>query len=67
MDNLNFTYQELLAEIGAKALVIQRQSIYIGQLEAALAGQTEPQLPGLVESEPRALAIAGNGAKGNKG
>lgn len=63
MDNLNFTYAELLAEIGAKTLIIQRLNARIADLEEALAHK-----PGrrddVGETLPEPLAIAGNGAKG---
>lgn len=40
--NLQFTPAELLAEIGAKQLIIQRQAARIAELEAALLGDNEP-------------------------
>lgn len=61
---MNFTYQELLAEIGAKSLIIQRQNLQIAELQAALqAKRGEVPEDALGATEPTPLAIAGNGAK----
>lgn len=55
--NLQFTPAELLAEIGAKQLIIQRQATRIAELEAALLGDNEPA------RSLRAVASETNGSK----
>lgn len=63
---MNFTMVELLAEIGAKTLVINRLNGMIAELQAALQAKNGevPMTEEVVGTMPEPIAIGSNGAKG---